>query len=265
MQIKPHPALAHLVRHYLVLDGLQPVGGVHRLFADGNTGMVFNLGNAALSTVGNGLAVNSCWLYGQVKTFYDISLTGNINWIVVVLQPYGASHLWGIPATEWVNCFFPAEEVLRSRVQDVCQALIKTAQLSERVQRLDNFLLREMNKCKTPDPIIVQAVNYIVQYQGLVSVELLLQTLFVSERTLERKFKQAIGISPKRFIDIVRLNTSAKRLQQMKEKRRLTGIAYDSGYFDQAHFTKEFKKTTGVTPQQYHEQVHPLALNFFQI
>jgi AraC-like DNA-binding protein len=265
MQIKPHPALAHLVRHYLILDGLQPVGGIHRLFADGNTGMVFNLGNAALSTIGNSLTTNSCWLYGQVKTFHDISLTGNINWIVVVLQPYGASHLWGVPATEWINCFFPAAEVLHARIQDVCHALMKAKQLNEQVQMLDNFLQQEMNKCKAPDPIIVQAVKQIEEYQGLVSVESLLQTLFVSERTLERKFNQAIGISPKRFIDIVRLNISAKRLQQMKEKRGLTGIAYDSGYFDQAHFTKEFKKITGVTPQQYHDHVRPLALNFLQL
>lgn len=265
MQIKPHPALAHLVRHYLILEGLQPVGGIHRLFADGNTGMVFNLGNAVVSTVGNGLATNSCWLYGQVKTFHDISLTGNINWIVVVLQPYGASHLWGVPATEWINCFFPAEEVLHARIRDVCHALMKAKQLNERVQLLDNFLLQEMNRYTAPDPVIIQAVKQIEEYQGLVSVESLLQTLFVSERTLERKFNQAIGISPKRFIDIVRLNISAKRLQQMKEKRRLTGIAYDSGYFDQAHFTKEFKKITGVTPQQYHDQVRPLALNFLQL
>ncbi len=41
MQILPHPALAHLVRHYLILDEPQPGGGVHRLFADGNTGIVF--------------------------------------------------------------------------------------------------------------------------------------------------------------------------------------------------------------------------------
>ena len=96
-------------------------------------------------------------------------------------------------------------------------------------------------------------------------MESLLQTLFVSERTLERKFNQTIGITPKHFIDIVRLNTSAKILQRMKEKHRLAGVAYECGYFDQSHFIKDFKKITGVTPQQYHEQVRPLALNFLRL
>jgi len=54
-------------------------------------------------------------------------------------------------------------------------------------------------------------------------------------------------------------------MQRIKERHRLTGVAYESGYFDQAHFIKDFKKFTGVTPQQYHEEVRPLALNFLQL
>lgn len=265
MQIPPHPALAHLVRHYLVLNGLQPAGSMHRLFADGNTGLVFNLGDAVFSGSDNAAAVHSCWLYGQIKTYHDLTLTGNINWIVVVLQPYGAYHLWGVPADELFNCFFPVEEIIKHQMRGITNALLRVTQLSERVQLLNNFLLQQAVKSKGLDPIIVQAVELIIQHEGIMSVELLLQTLFVTERTLERKFKQTVGISPKRFIEIVRLNASAKRMQRMNEMQSLAGVAYDSGYFDQAHFTKDFRKFTGFTPQQYHEQVHPLALNFLQL
>lgn len=260
MQILPHPALAHLIRHYLVLDGLQPAGGVHRLFADGNTGLVFNLDNAAFAS-----AVHPCWLYGQIKTYHDLTLTGSINWMVVVLQPYGAYHLWGVPADALFNCFFPAEEVLKHRMDEITNALMRVTQLSERVQLLDTFFLQQINKCKAPDPVIIQAVDHIVQHEGAMSVTLLLQFLYVTERTLERKFKHAVGITPKRFIDIARLNVSAKRMQRMNKNQSLARVAYDSGYFDQAHFIKDFRKFTGFTPQQYHSQVHPLALNFLQL
>jgi transcriptional regulator GlxA family with amidase domain len=104
-----------------------------------------------------------------------------------------------------------------------------------------------------------------MQQEGMLPVESLLRILSVNERTLERKFKLHIGITPKRFSDIIRLNASAKRMQRMKEGAALTGIAYESGYFDQAHFSKEFKKYTGITPQQYHAQARPLALNFLEL
>ena len=265
MQISPHPALAHLVRHYLILDGLQPANSLHRLFADGNTGLVFNLDNAALCAAGNKSAINSCWLYGQVKTYHDLSISGSINWMVVVLQPYGAYHLWKVPATEWYNCFFPAAEVLGARINDIADALAKAELLHERISLLDIFLLQQLEKSIHADQLVVQAVQQIILQEGMLSVESLLHNLSVTERTLERKFKLHIGITPKRFTAIVRLNISAKRMQRIGTGRRLTGIAYDGGYFDQAHFINEFKKFTGITPHQYHAQAHPLALNFLEL
>jgi AraC-like DNA-binding protein len=265
MQIPPHPALAHLVRHYLILDGLQPANSMHRLFADGNTGLVFNLDNAALCAAGNSSAINSCWLYGQVKTYHDLTISGSINWIVVVLQPYGAYHLWKVPATEWYNCFFPAVDMLGNRINDIADALAKAEGLHERIPLLDNFLLQQLEQSIHADQLVVQAVQRIIMLEGMLSVESLLHHLSVTERTLERKFKLHIGITPKRFAAIVRLNISAKRVQRIGTERKLTGIAYDGGYFDQAHFINEFKKYTGITPHQYHAQAHPLALNFLEL
>jgi len=265
MQIRPHPALAHLVRHYLVLQGRQPVAPAHRLFADGNTGLVFNLENAALHTTGHRPSQHSSWLYGQVNTYHDLFLAGNINWIVVVFQPYGAYYLWGVPATEWYNCFFPAHEVLGPPVKAITTALLKTTHVTERIQLLNTFLLQQLDKSLLPDQVVVQAVQQITAHEGALPVQSLLQTLSVNERTLERKFKLHTGITPKHFSGIVRLNAGAKRMQRMKTGDRLTGIAYESGYFDQAHFIREFQKYTGMAPHQYHRDVRPLALNFLQL
>lgn len=249
MQIRPHSALAHLVRHYLVLDSRAPVAGTQRLFADGNTGLVFNLED------------KTSWIYGQLNTWHDLTLSGNINLIVVVFHPYGAYHLWGVPAMELSDRFLPAEEVVSTQFNEV---LLK-ANLQERILLLDNFLLKQLDKSIAPDPLIMQAVRQIATHDGMLPLPPLLQTLKVSERTLERKFKLHTGISPKHFSGIIRLNASAKRMQRMKAEDRLTGIAYESGYFDQAHFIKEFKKYTGITPQQYHQEARPLALNFLQL
>lgn len=265
MQLQPHPALKRFIRHYLILDGQHPANGIHRLFADGNTGLVFNLDNAVMCAAGNKPAQHTCWLYGQVKTYHDLSLTGNINWIVVVLQPYGAYHLWGVPASEWYNCFFPATEILGARISDISHALVKAKDLPQRICLLDNYLLQLVHQKRRPDGQVMQAVQHIMMHEGAVSVEALTHALSVSERTLERKFKLHVGITPKRFADIVRLGFSAKRMQRMQSPHGFTGVAYDSGYYDQAHFINEFKKYTGITPQQYHAQANPLALNFLAL
>lgn len=257
MQVLPHTALSKIIRHYLVLEGAQPLAGTYRLFADGNTGLVFNLANDTLQ--------HSSYLYGQVNTYHDLSLSGNINLIVVVFRPYGAYHLWGVPATEWSDRFFPAADFLGPQIQDLSSTLLKADGVNERVRLLDHFLLRQLDKNIQPDPVVVQAVQEITSHAGTLPVLSLLKTLSLNERTLERKFKLSTGISPKQYSGIVRLNASAKRIQRMKTTDRLTGIAYESGYFDQAHFIRDFRKYTGMSPHQLHHEVSALALNFLQL
>jgi AraC-like DNA-binding protein len=265
MQVKPHPALAHVVRHYLVLRGQQTTAWKHRLFADGNTGLVFNLGDASLHMADSRPLQQSSWLYGQINTYRDISLSGNINWIVVVFHPYGAYHLFGVPATEWYDCFFPAQEVLGEQLNILSSRLASLADINEQVGQLDRALLRLLDKQQAPDSVVIAAAKHITAQEGSLPISSLLKTLAVNERTLERKFKYCTGMTPKQFSAITRLNASAKRVQKMTRDNRLTDVAYDSGYFDQAHFIRDFKKYTGITPHQYQQEVHPLALNFLQL
>ena len=57
-----------------------------------------------------------------------------------------------------------------------------------------------------------------------------------------------MGASPKKFASIVRLKNL---LQQYPNTGSLTELAYEAGFYDQAHFIKEFKAFTGDTPENY--------------
>ncbi|SEN03623.1 AraC-type DNA-binding protein [Mucilaginibacter gossypiicola] len=88
---------------------------------------------------------------------------------------------------------------------------------------------------------------------GQVSVEELAEEMFVSNRTLERIFKQNVGIPPKEFLRIVRFREVLKRLRNAPPaatKESLLQIAFELGYFDHAHLTNEFKKYSGVLPSE---------------
>jgi AraC-like DNA-binding protein len=265
MQFNPSPSIAHIVKHYLVLTGELPGGSVHRLFADGNTGIVFNLADARLQLEDRQQSIHKCWLYGQLSRFQVLTISGSIHFVIVVLQPYGAYQLWNIPATEWKNNFFPAHEVPGLQVNDIACRLQNASSLQDQIALLDAWIFRLSENGKRPETLLLQAIQLINASDGSLPVHALLKQLKVTERMLERKFKLSTGITPKQYSGIVRMNVSAKKLKRLHHSESLTSIAYDNDYFDQAHFIKDFKKYTGITPWQYQHSVSPLALNFLRL
>jgi methylphosphotriester-DNA--protein-cysteine methyltransferase len=75
-----------------------------------------------------------------------------------------------------------------------------------------------------------------------------MEQLHISQSALEKRFRQAVGASPKKFASIVRLKSVIK---QYDGANSLTALGYEAGFYDQAHFIKEFKAFTGDTPEKF--------------
>jgi transcriptional regulator GlxA family with amidase domain len=83
----------------------------------------------------------------------------------------------------------------------------------------------------------------------------------INRRQLTRKFSSAIGLSPKQLSKTVRIQTALKKLVA-KEVTSLTDLAHENEYFDQAHFIKDFKEFTGLTPKEFYGDDLKMSLIF---
>jgi len=70
----------------------------------------------------------------------------------------------------------------------------------------------------------------------------------VTPRHLERQFKQAVGISPKRLARITRFQRALRMFEQLDSPQRGTHTAATCGYADQAHFIHDFSEFAGCAP-----------------
>jgi AraC-like DNA-binding protein len=121
---------------------------------------------------------------------------------------------------------------------------------TERITQIESFL-RE--RTPTPDDNIVlinRIVDCIVAEPQLTLVDHLTERFGLSKRSLQRLFSAYVGVSPKWVIQRYRLHESAERLA-IGEPVDWTALALDLGYFDQAHFIKDFKAMIGMTPAAY--------------
>lgn len=114
-----------------------------------------------------------------------------------------------------------------------------------------NFGLIEKSLKKIIKPVsdyrhIYYALGKIRENNGLIRIEELADTLNISRRFLEKEFNKVLGITPKKYSRIVRFKRAAS-----KQNTSLSELAVECGYYDQAHFIKDFKEFSGVTPTDY--------------
>jgi AraC-like DNA-binding protein len=112
-----------------------------------------------------------------------------------------------------------------------------------------------------PDPQVerIAAILRLVETTpGLTQVEQVAEGCGMGVRSLQQLFSEYVGVSPKWTIRRFRLHEAADRLANGIEPD-LAALAQDLGYFDQAHFTSDFRKLVGESPARYRERARPAA------
>ena len=95
---------------------------------------------------------------------------------------------------------------------------------------------------------MLAALALIHRSKGDIRIRDLMDQLHISQSPLEKRFRQAVGTSPKKFASIVRLKNV---VQHYNVGASLTELGYEAGFYDQANFIREFKTFTGETPEKF--------------
>jgi len=268
MQISPSKELSQYIKHYLFLDNKETAIQKLRLFSDGNTGVVFSLKSKLISEINNDEVkkyLPTSFLYGQLHGFKDIYSENETSLIIVVFQPNGIYQLLGIPATEFQDSIIPVEEVFDYKASVLQEKLHQQNNNELRIELLNHFFRSLINnKLVSSQSIINNSLDFILTNKGDFSVKQLVEYTGYTERHLERKFKECIGLNPKKFGNVIRLHHFLKLLNNKYEATNLTAICYDAGFSDQSHLIKDFRKHTGISPREYLFNSGKLANNLIK-
>lgn len=239
-----------------------------RIFSDGNTGVVFNYGDALFyqnDLHSGSICLPDHFLYGQLDTYKNVWAQGKIRLLIAVLFPFGAAALFKIPASELRNQIIGCEDCFGPDARFVPEQIAASPCITDKVQAAERFLLSQLKESGNSNALIMNAIEIIHAQNGLVPVNHVAALTGVSERQLQRKFEEQIGISPKRYAGITRMQHALRMLRKRPGNISLAGIACDAGFFDQAHLTREMKNLSGLTPGQYLSPQDVLAANLIRI
>jgi AraC-like DNA-binding protein len=151
----------------------------------------------------------------------------------------------------------PACEVFGEKVERLEPVILSETNKDKMIALAENFLRERLPACDENIEVINEVVDYIIAHREITLVDEVVQRLNLNKRTLQRLFSQYVGVSPKWVIKRYRLHEAAERLAE-RGVEDWARLAVELGYFDQAHFIKDFKAIVGYTPTEYMKHIaHP--------
>lgn len=223
------------------------------IIPDGCMEMIFHYGDRYRQFMDDGSSIVQprCFVFGQIITPLEIEPTGVTGMIAARFHPDGFAPFLTLPVGEMKNRAVSLVELFGEKGKALENEVLNAATNEERMIIIEQFLLNELNAPANIDRLAKLSVDMLLQSKGQVSVDEIAGQLNSNRRQLERRFSSAIGLSPKQLSKIIRLQATLKMMEQ-KQFTSLTALAYENGYFDQAHFIKDFKEFTGSSPRQFY-------------
>ncbi|UXI66355.1 AraC family transcriptional regulator [Tahibacter amnicola] len=233
-RVAPDPALAFFVEHFWMvrwdlpdhppqLQETLPHPNVHLVVEAGQSG-----------------------IYGVHTRRYSRLLEGRGRAFGVKFRPAGFQSFLRKPLSNLANCHVAIDAVFGDAGRAIERALLDSEDTAL-VPLAEAFF---QARRPTPDTVaesINDLVARIARTPSMTTVASVLGHTMFPLRQLQRHFRHYVGVSPKWVINRYRLHEAVERLANASAAD-WTRLAHDLGYFDQAHFIRDFKRLTGRTP-----------------
>jgi AraC-like DNA-binding protein len=261
---EPSSELADFVKCYWNLEGDKENTPLkNTIVPDGTMKLIFHYADTYKHHPNNGksMVLPKCFLIGQLTQPYVVEPLGITGSFVVRFHPNGFLPFTTIPIKQMENTAIPLDKLFGYEGTEIGDNILSAKDTSERINLIEKYLLKRLNDKRTIDFLVKSTIDTILQANGKFSVSEFSKKMNINRRQLTRKISSAIGLSPKQLSKTIRIQ-NALRILLAEEVTSLTDLAYENEYYDQAHFIREFKEFTGITPKDFYGDDLKMSLIF---
>lgn len=251
-EINPSFFLREFVKCYWILEqsGEEAKNSREKILPDGCPEIVFNLASPfrrhyfdRIESQPNAIVV------GQIKYHVTVEPTSVVKLFGVRFRPNGLYPLLRQSTNDLTGRIESIDAVLGKLGNQLAERLNEAVSTVERIKIFEQSVFCRFEGVKN-GRLSSRATEIIVKNDGQIRVEELAKSLDTNWKTLERHFTREVGITPKLFCRITRLQKILAALNREKQPN-WADIAYRFGYVDQSHFIKDFREFAGVSPATF--------------
>ena len=257
-EFDPSARLAAVVEKYWILEGLSAealakADGWECILPDGRAELIFHYGEPfARRVAGARVEVQPRAMFvGQITAPACLQPRGMAGVAAIRLRPE-ATGLFGPTAAAVTDTFLPLDSL--TRTDRVLEQLAGATTDRDRIDVLERFLTRSLRAM--PRPEVAFATECLIRHGGALSIDAVATWAGVPRRQLERRFQSDVGVSPKSFARLLRMNRAARLILS---DASLADIAAACGYCDQAHMSNDFRRLIRQSPQEWQRMAGTLG------
>ncbi|WP_238444215.1 helix-turn-helix domain-containing protein [Salsipaludibacter albus] len=173
-----------------------------------------------------------------------------------MFRPAGLRVLVDLPADELTDRSGPARALLGGTVDDLADAVARAADPDQAHRLVDDWIAARVPDEHHPCEDTSRLVERAAADPDLVRVDDLAERAGVSVRTLQRRFRDHVGVPPKWVLRRYRLYEAGERARGGTDVD-WSAVAHDLGYSDQAHLVRDFHEAFGMPPAAYASHNRP--------
>lgn len=250
--IKPSMPLQEYIKSYFIWERCES-GNFFEIHStpNGHTGLVINYGDpySVCGLTGKWGSTPQSFVAGQFTSNYKIGLKGNVGMIGVVFWPGAMDRLLKIPSVEFTDQRIDLNFILGRKFKFLEEQIVSCETNEKRIAILDNFFMHSLQDARNKPDIVDEALIRILNHRGILSVNDLSKHCWMSTRHFRRRFTDRVGVTPKLFSRIKRFNYIS--YLTIKDFDNWQDLVYTGGFYDQAHFIRDFCHFTGKKPTEY--------------
>ena len=191
---------------------------------------------------------HTSFVTGAFDAYVLVASTGSYECLQVNFTILGARLFLGQPLGALANQVVALDAALGPSASRLTDQLADAPDWPARFDLLDRAILDRIRAAMVP-PSVAWVMQQLVRRQGQIGIGPLAAAVGCSHRHLVKQFTEQIGLGPKVLARVLRFGQAAGRLTR-DSGGHLADIAHDCGYYDQAHFTRDFRAFAGVTPTE---------------
>ncbi|MFN0215895.1 MAG: helix-turn-helix domain-containing protein [Saprospiraceae bacterium] len=243
------------VENIIFYEGYSPPHHKERLLPDGGIDLVIDLTQVPKNLYDNEdfgqyKSFKKAWISGFRKEYITIDAGQNSSMMVVRFRAGAASLLLKLPMTEITGAVVEMDTIWGNDFLHLREHLLEQPTPEAKISALENWLLRRLGRDTGPHPVVAYALEQMHQNPQLITIADIQAKTGFSNKHFIHLFEKHVGASPKTYLRTVKF----QRVLAEIEKNRMINwndLVYSCGYYDQAHFIKEFRRFSGLNPGAY--------------